>query len=87
RAFVVDSAVVFGEVDIGAVCSVWPLRVVRVVMHRIRIGGRTCVLDGSVLHITEAGAFNPDGFPLVIGDEVTIGEKAMLHGCTVVNRI
>lgn len=87
RAFVDRSAVVLGDVEIGADSSVWPLTVIRGDMHRIRIGARTSVQDGSVLHITHAGPFNPDGFPLLIGDEVTIGHKVMLHGCTLGNRI
>ena len=56
-------------------------------MHRIRIGARTSVQDGSVLHITHAGPYNPDGFPLIIGDDVTIGHQAMLHGCTIGSRV
>ncbi len=87
RAFIDYSAVVIGDVEIGADSSVWPLTVIRGDMHRIRIGARTSVQDGSVLHITHAGPFNPDGFPLLIGDEVTIGHKVMLHGCTIGNRI
>ena len=85
--FVDASAVVIGDVQIGADSSVWPLTVIRGDMHRIRIGARTSVQDGSVLHITHAGPFNPDGFPLTIGDEVTIGHKVTLHGCTLGNRI
>src|SRR5471032_1079514 len=76
-----------GDVEIGADSSVWPLTVIRGDMHRIRIGARTSVQDGCVLHITHAGPFNPDGFPLLIGDDVTIAHKVMLHGCTVGNRI
>nr|WP_197976721.1 MULTISPECIES: gamma carbonic anhydrase family protein [unclassified Pseudomonas] len=87
RAFVDRSAVVIGDVEIGTDSSVWPLTVVRADMHRIRIGKRTSVQDASVLHITHAGPFNPDGFPLLIGDDVTIGHKVMLHGCTLGNRI
>ncbi|MBV4532212.1 gamma carbonic anhydrase family protein [Pseudomonas farsensis] len=87
RAFVDRSAVVIGDVEIGEDSSVWPLTVVRGDMNHIRIGARTSVQDGSVLHITHAGPFNPDGFALIIGDEVTIGHKVMLHGCTLGNRI
>lgn len=87
RAFVDHSAVVIGNVEIGADSSIWPLTVIRGDMHRIRIGARTSVQDACVLHITHAGPFNPDGFPLLIGDEVTIAHKVMLHGCTVGNRI
>lgn len=87
RVFVDASAVVIGDVEIGADSSVWPLVTIRGDMHRIRIGARTSVQDGSVLHITHAGPFNPDGFPLTIGDEVTIGHKVLLHGCTIGSRI
>lgn len=87
RAFVDRSAVVIGDVEIGADSSVWPLTVIRGDMHRIRIGARTSVQDGCVLHITHAGPFNLDGFPLLIGDDVTIAHKVMLHGCTVGSRV
>lgn len=87
RAFVDHSAVVIGDVEIGSDSSIWPLTVIRGDMHRIRIGQRTSVQDGCVLHITHAGPFNPDGFPLLIGDDVTIAHKVMLHGCTVGSRV
>lgn len=87
RVFVDRSAVVIGDVELGADSSVWPLTVIRGDMHRIRIGQRTSVQDASVLHITHAGPFNPDGFPLLIGDDVTVGHKVMLHGCTLGSRI
>ncbi|MFA5677037.1 MAG: gamma carbonic anhydrase family protein [Pseudomonas sp.] len=87
RVFVDASAVVLGDVQLGDDCSVWPATVIRGDMHRIRIGARTSVQDGSVLHITHAGPFNPDGYPLIIGDDVTIGHKVLLHGCTLGSRI
>ena len=52
-----------------------------------RIGARTSVQDGCVLHITHAGPFNPDGWPLEIGCDVTIGHNATLHGCTIGDRV
>ena len=85
--YIDPDAVVIGDVVIGEGSSVWPMTVIRGDIHRIRIGSRTSVQDGSILHVTHAGPFNPDGFPLVIGDDVTIGHKAMLHGCTIGNRI
>ena len=81
RVFVDPSAVLIGDIEIGADSSVWPLTVIRGDMHRIRIGSRTSIQDGSVLHITHAGPFNPDGFPL------TVGHKVTLHGCTLGSRI
>lgn len=87
NVFVDDTALVLGDVHIGEGSSVWPLTVIRGDMHRIRIGKRTSIQDGSVLHITHAGPFNPDGYPLTIGDDVTVGHKALLHGCTIGNRV
>ncbi len=87
RVFIDSSAVVIGDVQLGEDSSVWPFALIRGDMHRIRIGARSSVQDGSVLHITHAGPFNPDGFPLIIGDDVTIGHKVTLHGCTLGNRI
>jgi len=87
RVFVDPSSVVLGDVVLGDDCSVWPMTTIRGDMHRIRIGNRCSIQDGSVLHITHAGPYNPDGFPLIIGDDVTIGHKALLHGCTIQDRI
>jgi len=56
-------------------------------MHQIRIGKRCSIQDGSVCHITHAGPYNPDGWPLIVGDDVTVGHKAVLHGCTIGSRV
>lgn len=85
--FVDPTAVVLGDVELGEGVSVWPMAVIRGDMHSIRVGRATSVQDGAVLHITHASDFNPGGFPLTIGEEVTIGHKATLHGCTLGNRI
>jgi len=87
RVFVDPSAVVIGDVEIGEDSSVWPLTVIRGDMHRIRIGSRTSIQDGSILHITHAGPFNPDGYPLSVGSDVTVGHSVTLHGCTIGDRV
>ena len=87
RVYVDPAATVIGDVALGEDCSIWPGAVIRGEMHRIRIGARTSVQDNAVLHITHASRFNPDGFPLTIGEDVTLGHQAMLHGCTVGNRV
>ena len=87
RVWVDPSAVVIGDVKTGDDVSIWPMTVVRGDMHQIRIGDRCSVQDGTVLHITHASDYNPGGWPLIIGDDVTIGHKALLHGCTVGNRV
>ncbi|MCB8890745.1 gamma carbonic anhydrase family protein [Vreelandella malpeensis] len=87
RVFVDPSSVVIGDVTLGDDCSVWPMAVIRGDMHRIRLGARVSVQDGCVLHITHASDFNPQGFALTVGDDVTIGHKALLHGATLGSRI
>lgn len=87
RVFIDPSAVVLGDVRLGDDVSVWPQVAVRGDMHRITVGARTSVQDNSVLHITHAGPYNPDGFPLHIGSDVTIGHGAILHGCTIGDRV
>lgn len=85
--YVDPSAVVIGDVEIGENSSVWPMAVIRGDVHRIRIGMRSSIQDGSILHVTHAGPYNPDGFPLHIGDDVTIAHKVMLHGCSIADRV
>ena len=87
RVFVDPASTVIGEVTLGNDSSVWPGAVVRGDMHRIVIGARTSVQDNAVLHITHDSAFNPGGFPLILGDDVTVGHQAMLHGCTLGDRV
>lgn len=85
--YIDSSAVVIGDVAIGNDSSVWPCAVIRGDMHKIRIGERTSVQDNAILHITHASNFNPNGWPLIIGDDVTIGHGACLHGCTIGNEV
>ncbi|HAV70110.1 MAG: gamma carbonic anhydrase family protein [Alcanivorax sp.] len=87
RVFVDPASTVIGEVTLGNDSSVWPGAVVRGDMHHIVIGARTSVQDNAVLHITHDSAFNPGGFPLTLGDDVTVGHQAMLHGCTIGDRV
>ncbi len=87
RCFVDPSAVIIGDVELDDECSVWPMAVIRGDIHHIRIGRRSSIQDGSVLHVTHDGPHNPGGFPLVIGEEVTVGHQVTLHGCTLGDRI
>ena len=82
-AWVDESAVVIGDVRIGPQASIWPLCAVRGDIHSIHIGARSNIQDGSVIHVTHDSGFNPGGFPVEIGDDVTVGHKVMLHGCTI----
>ncbi|MCZ2721911.1 gamma carbonic anhydrase family protein [Marinomonas sp. 15G1-11] len=87
RVWVDDSAVLIGDIEIGEDSSVWPLVSIRGDMHSIRIGKRTSIQDNTCLHITHASDYKPEGHPLIIGDDVTVGHMAMLHGCTVHNQV
>lgn len=87
RVYVDPAATIIGDVSLGDDCSVWPSAVIRGDMHKITVGARTSVQDGSVLHITHASDYNPGGWPLTIGDDVTIGHNVTLHGCTLGNQI
>ena len=79
-AYIDPQAVVIGDVTIGEHSSVWPCVVVRGDVNYIRIGARTNVQDGSVLHVMR------DEYPLILGDSVTIGHGCVLHGCTIESR-
>lgn len=85
-AYVADSALVLGDVEIGADSSLWPMTVARGDIHRIRIGTRSNIQDGSVLHVTHDGEHAPGGFALQVGDDVTVGHRVILHGCTLEDR-
>ena len=80
-AYIDPQAVVIGEVTIGEFSSVWPCVVIRGDVHWIKIGSRTNIQDGSVLHVFK------DAHPLEIGDVVTVGHGAILHGCTIESRV
>ena len=85
-AYVAESALVLGDVEIGADSSLWPMTVARGDIHRIRIGARSNLQDGSVLHVTHDGEHAPGGFAIMVGDEVTVGHRVILHGCTLEDR-
>jgi carbonic anhydrase/acetyltransferase-like protein (isoleucine patch superfamily) len=86
NTYIDESAVVIGDVEIGANCSVWPLTVIRGDINKIRIGDDTNIQDGSVLHVTHQGEYSPEGAQLHIGNQVTIGHKTLLHGCRIGNQ-
>ena len=80
-----ESAQVIGDVTMGRDCSVWCNTVLRGDVNRIVIGDCTNVQDFVMCHVSHKSAAKPEGSPLIIGDYVTIGHQAMLHGCTIGN--
>jgi carbonic anhydrase/acetyltransferase-like protein (isoleucine patch superfamily) len=85
RVYIDPAAVVIGKVTIGDDASIWPTAVLRGDVHEITIGARTSIQDGCVLHVTHDGPFSPGGRALVVGSDVTVGHRAVLHACTVGN--
>jgi len=83
HVFVDDMALAVGDVTIGDDASLWPFVVARGDVQKISIGARTNIQDGSVLHVSQDNRFNPGGYPLIIGANVTVGHGVILHGCTV----
>jgi carbonic anhydrase/acetyltransferase-like protein (isoleucine patch superfamily) len=86
RVYVDESAVVVGAVTLGDDSSLWPFVAARGDVNAIRIGARTNIQDACVLHVTHDGPYTPGGIPLVIGDDVTVGHRVLLHACTVGDR-
>lgn len=80
-AFIEDTAVIVGDVVIEEDSSVWFHSVIRGDVNYIRIGRRTNVQDLSLLHVTH------DTYPLILGDDVTVGHHVVLHGCTIQHRV
>ena len=87
RVFVHQSAVVIGRVELGDDASVWPCTSIRGDLMWIKVGARSNVQDNSCLHTTRQSESNPEGFPLFIGEDVTIGHSVTLHGCILEDRI
>lgn len=87
RVMIDPTSVVIGDVRIADDVSLWPLVAIRGDVNYVAIGARSNIQDGSVLHVTHKSSYNPEGNPLIIGEDVTVGHKVMLHGCCVGNRV
>lgn len=85
--YIHETSVVAGDVTLGDDVSIWPLVAIRGDVNKISIGKNTNIQDGTVIHVTRKTINNPNGYPTSIGEDVTIGHKCMLHGCTLGNRI
>ena len=87
RVMIDASSVIVGDVRLADDVSIWPLVAARGDVNYIQIGARSNIQDGSVLHVTHKSAKNPQGNPLIVGEDVTVGHKVMLHGCTIGDRV
>lgn len=80
RVFIAPTAEVIGDVEIGEDSSLWFHVVVRGDVNQVRIGARTNIQDGTVIHVTH------EKFPTILGNDVTVGHNVTLHGCRIGNR-
>ena len=85
--YIDDLSVVIGEVSLAENVSVWPFAVIRGDVNYIKIGKNSNVQDHAMLHVSHKNTAKPNGSPLIIGEDVTIGHHVTLHGCTVGNRV
>ena len=81
--YVHNSATVIGHVNLAENVSVWPGAVIRGDINFIKIGAGSNIQDCAVLHVNQQSAYDQNGSPLIIGDNVTIGHSVILHGCTI----
>ena len=85
--YIDEMSVVIGDVILAENVSVWPFAVIRGDVNHIRIGKNSNVQDHAMLHVSHKKVDKPNGSPLIIGDDVTIGHHVTLHGCTIGNRV
>jgi carbonic anhydrase/acetyltransferase-like protein (isoleucine patch superfamily) len=83
RIYIDPAATVIGKVELGDDVSIWPAAVLRGDVNFIRIGARSNVQDGAVVHVTHDGPYSPGGRPTIIGEGVTVGHGAVIHACTI----
>ena len=83
RVYVDPAACVIGDVELGDDVSIWPGTVLRGDVERIRIGARSNLQDGAIVHVTHDGPYTPGGSPCIVGSDVTVGHGAILHACTI----
>jgi carbonic anhydrase/acetyltransferase-like protein (isoleucine patch superfamily) len=82
-----ETALVIGDVTLGEDVSVWPMSVLRGDVQAIEIGARTNLQDACVLHVSHDSEYVPGGLALRVGEDVTVGHRAILHACTVGDRV
>lgn len=83
RVYIDPQAAVIGDVCLGDDVSVWPMAVIRGDVNFITIGNACSIQDGAILHVTHDGPYTAGGKPLILGQGITIGHQAVLHGCTI----
>ena len=87
NVFVDPMAYVLGDVELQDDVSIWPMVAIRGDLEKITVGKRSNIQDGSILHTTRRNQTHPKGFPVIIGEDVTVGHSVTLHGCTIRDRV
>ncbi len=83
RVYVDPACTIIGDVAIGDDASIWPGTVIRGDVNYIRIGARTNVQDGTIIHVSHDSPYNKGGYPTLIGEGVTVGHGCIIHACTI----
>lgn len=83
RVYVDPASTVIGDVELGDDVSVWPGTVIRGDVNYVRIGARSNIQDGTVIHVSHHSPFNKGGYPTLIGEGVTVGHGTIIHACTI----
>jgi carbonic anhydrase/acetyltransferase-like protein (isoleucine patch superfamily) len=83
RVYIDPQSAIIGDVTLGDDVSIWPMAVIRGDVNFIKIGNACSIQDGSVLHVTHDGPYTSGGKPLILGQGITVGHHAVLHGCTI----
>ncbi len=86
-SFVDEMALVIGQVTLAEAVSIWPMCVLRGDVNYIEIGAKSNIQDGTVIHVNHQHENNPAGDPVIIGEAVTVGHQATIHGCTIADRV
>ena len=83
RVYVDPAATVIGDVELADDVSVWPGTIIRGDVNHIRIGARSNVQDGTIIHVSHHSPYNKAGYPTLVGADVTIGHGTIIHACTI----
>ncbi len=83
RVYVDPACTIIGEVELGDDVSVWPGTVIRGDVNHVRIGARSNVQDGSIIHVSHDSPYNKGGYPTLVGEGVTVGHGCIIHACSI----
>ncbi|AOX62246.1 gamma carbonic anhydrase family protein [Stenotrophomonas sp. LM091] len=83
RVYIDPASTIIGDVVLGDDVSVWPGTVIRGDVNHVRIGARSNIQDGTIIHVSHHSPFNKGGYPTIIGEGVTVGHGTIIHACTI----